>query len=127
MILNNNNYILYAIKNYENPNCKGLDDFHNDLAITSYILRLLKRCQKKKQIKEQLLINHIIIFFNLFGVEAAIKLLFFKIPENLWPEMKTFLVFLNFMPEKIEIKENIFLYNSEIPLIPELIDVLRKI
>ncbi|NBX51949.1 hypothetical protein EBT25_18925, partial [bacterium] len=72
-------------------------------------------------------INHLIVFYNVFGVDAASKMLFFKIQESLWPELKTFLVFLNYMPRTVMVSNGMHMPESEIPLDAHLVDLLRKI
>jgi len=92
--LNDDNYILFAIKYYDNPQCVTKDDFYEDLKRFKYIKRLFKRYIKTGQLKSHLLLNHFIILFNVFG-EAAIPLLFFKIEKVYWPILKTFLLYLD--------------------------------
>ena len=96
--LNDDNFILFAIKNYENPQAVTKEDFDKDLNHFKYIKRLLKRYQNTGVLKSHLLLNHFIILFNIFG-EATTPMLFFKIDEELWPVMKTFVIFLNRFPE----------------------------
>jgi len=88
---------------------------------------LLGRYRSTGEIKERLLINHLVVFYNVFGVDAATHMLFFKIQEDLWPELKTFLVFLNLMPAVVHLKGGLKLPESEIPLDGNLVDILRKI
>lgn len=96
--LNGDNYILFAIKYYDNPQSITRDDFYEDLNRFKYIKKLLRKYVKSGDLKVNLLINHFIIVFNVFN-DAAIPLLFFKIEEELWSPMKTFLLFLNRIPE----------------------------
>ena len=96
--LNDDNFILFAIKNYENPQAVTKEDFDKDLNHFKYIKRLLKRYKNTGVLKSHLLLNHFIILFNIFG-EATTPMLFFKIDEELWPVMKTFVIFLNRFPE----------------------------
>ena len=96
--LNDDNFILFAIKNYENPQAVTRDDFEKDLKHFKYIKRLLKRYRSNGELKVHLLINHFIILYNIFG-EATTPMLFFKIDEDLWPVMKAFVIFLNRFPE----------------------------
>jgi hypothetical protein len=96
--LNEDNYILFAIKYYDNPQAVTKEDFFEDLNRFKYIKKLLRKYTKTKDLKINLLINHFIIVFNVFG-EASIPLLFYKIEEELWSSMKTFLFFLNRIPE----------------------------
>ena len=96
--LNEDNFQIFAIKNYENPQAITRDDFDKDLNHFRYIKRLLKRYKSSGELKVHLLINHFIILYNIFG-EAATPMLFFKIEEDLWGIVKTFIVFLNRLPE----------------------------
>ena len=96
--LNEDNFQLFAIKNYENPQAVTEDDFHKDLNHFKYIKRLLKRYRNTGELKTHLIINHFIVLYNIFG-EAATPMLFHKIEEELWPVMKTFVLFLNKLPD----------------------------
>ena len=96
--LNEDNFLLFAIKNYENPQAVTKDDFNRDLNHFKYIKRLLKRYKKTGEIRTHLLINHFIVLYNVFG-EAATPMLFFKLESEMWPQLKTFILFLNKLPE----------------------------
>jgi hypothetical protein len=96
--LNEDNFLLFAIKNYENPQAVTKEDFDKDLNHFKYIKRLLKRYKNTGQLKTHLLLNHFIFLYNIFG-EAATQMLFFKIEEDLWATMKSFIMFLGKMPE----------------------------
>ena len=96
--LNDENFKLFAIKNYENPQAVTEADFDKDLNHFKYIKRLLKRYKNTGQLKTHLLLNHFIILYNIFG-EAATPMLFFKIEKDLWSTMKTFVIFLGKLPD----------------------------
>jgi len=96
--LNEDNFLLFAIKNYENPQAVTKEDFDKDLNHFKNIKRLLKRYKNTGQLKNHLLLNHFIILYNIFG-EAATPMLFFKIEKELWSSMKTFMIFLDKIPE----------------------------
>ena len=96
--LKEDNFLLFAIKNYENPQAVTKEDFDKDLNHFKYIKRLLKRYKNTGQLKTHLLLNHFIILYNIFG-EATTPMLFFKIEEDLWSSMKTFVMFLGKLPE----------------------------
>ena len=96
--LTEENFLLFAIKNYENPQAVTKEDFDKDLNHFKYIKRLLKRYKNTGQLKTHLLLNHFIILYNIFG-EAATPMLFFKIEKDLWSSMKTFVMFLGKLPE----------------------------
>jgi hypothetical protein len=96
--LNEDNFLLFAIKNYENPQAVTKDDFQRDLNHFKYIKRLLKRFKKTGDLKTHLLINHFIVLYNIFG-EATTPMLFFKLEKEMWSQTKTFIVFLNRLPQ----------------------------
>ena len=96
--LNEDNFLLFAFKNYENPQAVTKEDFDKDLNHFKYIKRLLKRYKNTGVLKTHLLLNHFIFLYNIFG-EAATPMLFFKIEEDLWASMKSFIMFLNKLPE----------------------------
>jgi hypothetical protein len=96
--LNENNYILFAIKYYENPQSVTMEDFESDLKRIRYIKRLLKRYKNTGELKTHLVLNHLIILFNVFN-DAAVPLLFYNLESELWPSIKSFLIFLNRLPE----------------------------
>ena len=96
--LNEDNYMMSAIKHYENPQAVTQQDFYEDLKKFKYIKRLLKRYQKSGELKSHLLLNHFICLYNVFD-DAATPLLFFKIDKELWSVLKTFLLFLGRIPE----------------------------
>lgn len=97
--LTKDNYILYAMKHYDNPQCTGVEEFTEDLNRVKYIRKLLTIYLTDRELRERLIINHIIVFYNVFGIIPATRMLFFKLPTELHPALKTFLVFLNFLPE----------------------------
>ena len=101
--LNEDNYMMFAIKHYEHPQAVTQEDFYEDLKKFKYIKRLLKRYQKSGELKTHLLLNHFICLYNVFD-DAATPLLFFKIDEELWSVLKTFLVFLGRIPEQPKTK-----------------------
>ena len=96
--LNADNFLIFAIKNYENPEAITVEDFEKDLNHFRYIKRLLKKYKSGGDLKIHLLINHFIILYNIFG-DATTPMLFFKIEKDLWPCLKSFVVFLDRLPE----------------------------
>jgi hypothetical protein len=96
--LNENNFLLFAIKNYENPQAVTKEDFERDLNHFKYIKRLLKRYKREGELKTHLLLNHFIILYNIFG-EAATPMFFYKIEKEMWPIIKSFIIFLGKLPE----------------------------
>jgi len=96
--LSDTNYILYAMKAYENPHCMGLDEFNEDLNRTKYIKRLFRKYQRNGVLRERLILNHIIIFCNVFGVQSGVRMLFFRMEDDLYTSLKTFLLYLDYIP-----------------------------
>jgi hypothetical protein len=96
--LNEENFLLFAIKNYENPQAVTKEDFDKDLQHFKYIKRLLKKYKNTGELKAHLLLNHFIILYNIFS-DAATPMLFYKIEKELWSAVKTFIIFLNKLPE----------------------------
>lgn len=96
--LNEENFLLFAIKHYENPQAVTKEDFDKDLQHFKYIKRLLKKYKNTGELKAHLLLNHFIILYNIFS-DAATPMLFYKIEKDLWSTVKTFILFLNKLPE----------------------------
>ena len=91
------NVNMFAIRNYDNPHCESEDEFWDDMKRFKYIKRLLRKYHESFILKERLLLNQIIVLKNLFGPEACVTLLLFKIQPEYWPTLKSFLVFLNLL------------------------------
>ena len=96
--LNESNYLLFAIKFYDNPQAVTREDFEDDLKRIKYIKRLLKRYKNTGELKTHLILNHLTVLFNVFD-DAAVPLLFYNLDKELWASIKSFLVFLNRLPE----------------------------
>ena len=103
--LNESNYLLFSIKFYDNPQSVTREDFESDLKRIRYVKRLLKRYQNNGELKVHLILNHLIILFNVFN-EATVPLLFYNLDEELWPAIKSFLIFLNRVSEYPKTKVN---------------------
>ena len=95
--LNDSNYILFAIRHYQNPHCVTREDFDEDMKRFKYLKRLFKRYLRGDTLRTHLVINHLIILYNVFG-EAATPLLFFKLEREYWCILKTILIYLNKYP-----------------------------
>ena len=121
--LTNGNYMMYALLHYDNPHCIDITEFFEDVKRLHYIRRLFKRYNDDGVMKERLIINHLIVFYNVFEVKAATRILFFKVEKEYHPVLKTFLVFLNKMPYDIDHK----LTSDNIDLDEKLVEILRKI
>jgi len=120
--LNNNNFILYVSKYYENPQCDSMDEFNEDLNRIKYIKRLLRKYIKTGILRERLILNHLIILQNVFGPKVTSRILFFKVDEELYSELKTFLVYLKYLPDNIPEVDL-----EKIPLDNKIVLVLREI
>ena len=124
--LNEKNFLLYAMQHYENPQCVEVEEFNDDLKKIKYIKRLFNQYAIEGVLKERLLLNHIIVFYNVFSVEAATRILFYKLEEDVWPMLKTFLFYLNFLPDTIESINGRTILTTEIPMDQGIVDSLRK-
>lgn len=97
--LNDKNFELYAAQNYNNPRCLDIAEFYDDVSKFKYLKKLFKRYSDKNVLQERLILNHIITLHNIFVVEAATNMCFYKIHEIHWPALKTFLLYLNYIRE----------------------------
>lgn len=116
--ITNENVILFAIKHYDNPQCEGESEFYDDMKRFKYIKRLLRKYRDSGELKERLIINHMIVINNLFGVDASSTLLIFKIEPEYWDILKTFMNFLGMLPEG-EL--------SEVEEVQEIKEILEKL
>ena len=116
--LNRRNFELFAAQNYNNPECIDIEEFKEDLARFKYLKRLLRRYELNDELQVRLILNHVIVIYNVFGIEAANKMIWYKIEPEHWTYIKPFLVFLNYLPidEKVEVA-----------LDPYIVDMLREI
>jgi len=123
--LNEKNFLLYAMKEYDNPQCVQVEEFYDDLKKVKYIKRLFNQYLNEGVLKERLLLNHIIVFYNVFPVRSATRILFLKIEEEFWPILKTFLVYLSYMPEIIDSINGRVILSDDIQLDQGVVDRLR--
>ena len=123
--LNEKNFLLYAMKEYDNPQCVQVEEFYDDLKKVKYIKRLFNQYSNEGVLKERLLLNHIIVFYNVFPVRSATRILFLKIEEEFWPILKTFLVYLSYMPEIIDSINGRSILSDDIQLDQHVVDRLR--
>ena len=116
--ITSDNVMMFAIKYYDNPQCEGEKEFYDDMKKFKYIKRLLRKYRDSGVLKERLLLNHIIVLNNLFGPEACVTLLLFKIQKEYWDTLKSFLLYLNIIrnDELQEVKEN-----------KDVLEILRKL
>ena len=99
--LNDENFSIYAIKAYDRPNCI-MSEFESDIKKIKYLKRLFRKYKATGVLKERLIVNHLIILFNMFGPEATTRMLFLKVEKEHHAMLKTFLLFLNFMPDTVK-------------------------
>jgi len=124
--LNEENFLIYAMKWYDSPNCI-MSEFENDLKRTKYLKRLFRRYKVTKSLKERLILNHIILLNNVFGPDATPRILFFKIDEKDYDVLKTFLCYLNLMPEMVYGINGNNISSYDIPLDPNVAKILLEI
>ena len=117
-VLTEENFTLFAAKSYANPQCTHIEEFYDDLNRFKYLKRLLKRYLEHGDLQYRLILNHIIVLYNVFGIKSANKMMFYKLDKEYWHIVKTFLVYLHYLPEDELIN---------VPLDPTVVDVLRKI
>jgi hypothetical protein len=103
--LNDGNFLIYAAKHYDRPHIIQ-SEFEDDLKRIKYVKRLIKRYKQTGDFKERLILNHVIILSNVFGVEATVNMLFFKIDQEDYPVLKAILMFLKYMPDNLTISFN---------------------
>lgn len=95
--LTEDNVMLYAAKHYYNPKCIDMEEFNEDLNRFKYIKRLLNKYDKRSELSERLILNHLIVVFNVFGIEAALRILELKIKREQWTIIKPFLIYLRYI------------------------------
>ena len=116
--LNEENFTLFAIRHYDNPQCTSTEEFYEDIRRFRYLKRLLKRYHRTGELRERLILNHLIILSNVFGVSNAIRMLQYKIDDDYWPVLKTCLLYLDYINEDWE---------TDIPLDDEAVKRMRQI
>lgn len=111
--LNEDNFVLYAIKAYNSPHCI-VSEFESDLKRTKYIKRLIRKYKVSHKLKERLILNHIILIYNVFETEAATRILFYKTDLRDYDVLKTFLNYLNYMPDVVKSINGKNIYSRDI-------------
>jgi hypothetical protein len=126
-VVNEDNFVVYAAKHYDNPQCYDTEEFLDDLKRFKYIKRLFNRFEITGDLKERLILNHIMVLYNLFGDQATV-LLFVKL-RGYYTFLKPFLVLINRMPDKVYgvMTQGNVIYNSDIAMDPRIVEALRKI
>ncbi len=124
--LTEDNFMMYAIKAYNSPHYI-MSEFESDLKRIKYLKRLFRRYKVTKLLKERLILNHLILLYNVFGAEAATRILFLKIEEKDYDVLKTFLIYLNYMPDKIKGVNGKDIISSDILVDMDIANILRQI
>ena len=124
--LTNDNVMMFAIKAYDKPNCI-LSEFKEDMKRFNYLKRLFRRYRKVDELREQLVINHLVILCNVFTPEIATRLLFFKMSKDDYSTLKTYLLFLSCMPDTVMGIKGQNIKSSDIPVDMKIANILREI
>lgn len=126
-VVNEDNFVVFAAKHYDNPQCYDTEEFIDDLKRFKYIKRLFNRYEETGDLRERLVLNHILVLYNLFGDAATIMLLV-KL-NGYYKYLKPFLVLINRMPDRVKgvITSDNIVYNSDIAMDPKVVEMLRKI
>jgi hypothetical protein len=124
--LNDSNILLYAAKSYEKPNCID-SEFDEDYNRLRYIKRLLRKYRLTGIVKERLILNHLVVAQNVFGIEASTRMLFFKIDEQDWSTLKTFLIYTSAMPKIVRGIRGRTIISSDIPIDEYIVSILRNL
>lgn len=124
--LNSDNFLIYAMKAYDKPNMI-LSEFREDIKRFNYLKRLFRRYKKHDDLKERLTLNHLIVLYNVFGPEAATRLLFFKTSKEDYSTLKTYLLFLSYMPLVVKGIQGKDIKSSDIPVDLKIAKILRNI
>ena len=125
--LNDGNFLIYAAKCYDRPHILQ-SEFEDDLKRIKYVKRLLRKYRQTGEFKERLVLNHVIILSNVFGVEATTNMLFFKVDQEDYPLLKTILIYLNYMPARLNVSFDKYnVRQEEIPVDLNIANILRNI
>jgi len=124
--LNNDNVMIYATKAYDKPNCI-MSEFREDMKRFNYLKRLFKRYRKLGELREQLVLNHLVVLSNVFGPEVSTRLLFFKMAKDDYSALKTYLLFLSCMPDRVRGIKGHDIISSEIPVDMSIAQALRNL
>ena len=124
--LNNDNIMMYAMKAYDKPDCI-MSEFKDDMKRFNYLKRLFRRYRKVDELREQLVLNHLVVLYNVFGPEVTSRMLFFKMSKDDYSALKTYLLFLSIMPDRIRGIKGQDIISSDIPVDKRIADILREI
>ena len=124
-IVDDETFLLYAAKYYDNPHCQDIEEFHDDLKRFKYLKRLFGKYVESGELRERLILNHLIILYNVFG-NAATRMLFFRLKEHL-QYLKPFLLLMGQLPDRVISADGHMYISSDIPLDPTIVEALRNI
>lgn len=124
--LTSDNVMLYAVKAYDKPNMI-MSEFKEDMKRFNYLKRLFQRYRKLGELRERLIINHLVVLYNVFGIEVTTRLLFYKLSKEDYSALKTYLLFLNYMPERVRGIKGHDILSSDISVDMTIADTLRQI
>ena len=124
--LNEDNFMMYAVKAYQSPSCI-MSEFEGDLKRTKYLKRLFRRYKTTKELKERLILNHLVLLYNVFGAEATARILFYRIDEKDYDVLKTFLMYLNLLPTVVRGVKGKDIITSHISVDLSVAETLRQI
>jgi hypothetical protein len=116
--LNEDNFVLFASRHYDNPQCMSVEEFYHDLQRFKYLKRLLRRYTQNNDLQERLILNHIVVLYNVFGIDPANRMMFYRMEKEYWSAIKTFLIFLNYLRDDEYI---------EVPLDQTIVERLRNL
>lgn len=116
--LTNKNFKLYASQHYNNPECISIEEFNEDLSRFKYLKRLLRRYEVDDDLQERLILNHLIVLYNVFGIEVCNRMIWFKIEPEHWHYIKPFLVYLHYLPENEKV---------DVVMDPYIVQALREL
>ena len=117
--------MMYAMKAYDKPDCI-MSEFKDDMKRFNYLKRLFRRYRKVDELREQLVLNHLVVLYNVFGPEVTSRMLFFKMSKDDYPALKTYLLFLSIMPDRIRGIKGQDIISSDIPIDNRVAEVLRQ-
>lgn len=124
--LTSDNIMMYAVKAYDKPNCI-MSEFSEDMKRFNYLKRLFRRYRKHNELRERLVLNHLVVLNNVFGAEVMTRLLFYEMAESDYPQLKTYLLFLSCMPEIVRGIKGKDILSSDIEVDMNIANELRNI
>lgn len=125
--LDDSNFLLYAAANYQNSQYYNTDEFYEDLNRFKYLKKLLYRYHNKDELRIQLILNHLITLYNVFTPSACTRMLFYRTDKQHWYILKTFLLYLGYMPDYVEGVEDELIRSDEISVDLSIVKELRDI